>query len=186
MTTENLGSEPAVAEAAPVDSGGDSTLMGGAITPEQPVVQPDTIGHGSAEAGLQAGIAAEQKDWRTGLPTELQGNPALAKYTDVGALAKAYINAEKAIGADKIVMPDKHATADDLKAIFHKLGLPQKMEEYELKMPEVPLNDGDLTEFKQAAFEAGIMPNQMQQFLGWYSQRQNNHEKAETEKYDRK
>jgi len=182
MTTEVTGtSEPA-------QEAGDSTLMGGAVTPETPVQQPDQIGGDNGAAGLEAGLQAETAaaatDWRTGLPDDIKGNASLAKYQDIGALAKAYINAEKAIGADKIVMPDKHATAEDMKMIFNRLGLPTKEEEYKLNMPQVPLNDGELTEFKKAAFEAGIFPQQMQQLMEWYSVRQNNAEKAEAARYN--
>lgn len=110
------------------------------------------------------------KDWRLGLPTELQEDVTLRKFSDVPALAAAYINAQKLIGADKIAVPGKHASDEDWTGVFKKLGLPEKVEEYELKFKDgSTIDEGFTNEFKSTAHKLGILPKQAQALADWFS-----------------
>lgn len=110
------------------------------------------------------------KDWRLGLPAELQEDATLRKFSDIPALAAAYINAQKLIGADKIAIPGKHASDEDWTGVFKKLGLPEKVEEYELKFKEgATIDEGFTNEFKTTAHKLGILPKQAQALADWFS-----------------
>ena len=109
------------------------------------------------------------ENWKLGLPKEFQDEPSLKNVLDVPTLAKNYINAQKMIGADKISIPSKHATDDDWKAVFQKLGNPAELKDYELSAPkDAPFDADALTKFKEIAHANGVLPKQANKILEWY------------------
>jgi hypothetical protein len=125
---------------------------------------------GNNAAGDTSG-GKQNNDWKSTLPKELQDEPSLKLFHDVAALAKSYVNAQKLVGADKVPVPSKHATDDDWKNVFTKLGLPQDLKEYEVKFQEgVTLDKQFSEEFKETAHKAGILPRQAQALADWFSQ----------------
>ena len=50
---------------------------------------------------------SETTSWRAGLPDELRDSPSLEKFeaSGVEGLARSYVNIERMIGGDKIVIP---------------------------------------------------------------------------------
>lgn len=141
-------------------------------------------GQGAGAAGAGAGAqgapagdgnnggksqGAGATDWKSSLPKELQEDPALSVISDVAGLAKSYVNAQKLIGANKVAIPGKHATPEDWRDVYHKLGLPQKMEEYKVDVPkETSVGADFLKSFTEEAFKLGIMPNQAQQLVQFF------------------
>ena len=86
------------------------------------------------------------------------------------ALAGAYVNAQKLIGNDKIVLPGKHATEDDWKKVYNQLGLPETADKYDVKFKETFSAGEEFTKsFKDNAYKAGILPKQAQQLADWFS-----------------
>ena len=123
-----------------------------------------------ADATVAQSVAS---DWRTSVPEEIRGHKSLEHITDVGALAKRYVNAQSMIGADKLAIPGKHATDEDWSEVYRRLGRPDAPDGYELdnEMPEgIEQNDDMLNWFKGAANEAGLTPSQAQKLLGGYNQ----------------
>lgn len=125
---------------------------------------------GNANAGgAPAGQTAN--NWRSQLPQELQDEPSLKIFNDIPALAKSFIHAQRAIGADKLVVPGKHATDDDWQQAFQKLGLPKELKDYEIKLGESASIDKDfVAKFKENAHKAGILPQQAQKLADWFSE----------------
>jgi len=135
---------------------------------------PDNTGGKDKPAGtVNAGTTTAKSapnDWRLGLPAELQEDASLGKFTDIPALAAGYINAQKLIGADKIAIPGKHASDEDWAGVFKKLGLPEKVEEYNLKFKEgATIDEGFTNDFKTTAHKLGILPKQAQALADWFS-----------------
>jgi hypothetical protein len=111
-------------------------------------------------------------------------------------LAKGYAHAQSLIGRDKIPVPGKHATAEEYRAAFQKLGLPVEIDKYDIKLPSP--SDGSKPDeaffgkFKEKAFELGVMPNQAQALLNWYDEEsgammkeiQTTHQEGQTAKVD--
>jgi len=123
-----------------------------------------------ADATVAQSVAS---DWRTSVPEEIRGHKSLEHITDVGALAKSYVNAQSMIGADKLAIPGKHATDEDWGEVYRRLGRPDSPDGYELdnEMPEgIEQSDDMLNWFKSAAHEAGLTPSQAQKLLGGYNQ----------------
>jgi hypothetical protein len=113
------------------------------------------------------------------LDKEYHGNPTLMKYVnketgefDQGQIMKALIHANKAIGAEKMLVPNKNFTPDQWKETFTKLGLPESVDKYSIEnnVPEgTAVNEEFLNSFKKTAHEAGILPSQAQKLLDFYN-----------------
>lgn len=70
----------------------------------------------------KAGDAGQQgaSDWRASLPDDLKEAPALKDVTDVGALAKQFVDQQKYLG-NAVRIPGEDASEDDKKAFREKL-----------------------------------------------------------------
>jgi len=130
-----------------------------------------------AEVSQEVAPSDAQADWRSQIPEEIAGHKSLEHINDVGALAKSYVNAQSMIGADKLAIPGKYATPDDWAEVDRRLGRPDNVEGYELKMelPDgVEQNEAMVGSFKEAALDAGLRPGQAQKLLDWYNNEMGN------------
>lgn len=137
-------------------------LGGGAQQPKTVVANPTVNGSEGSE-----------KSWRDTLPEDLRNDPGLSTVSDVGALAKMYVNSQKLIGKDKVVIPDQHATDDDWNAFYKKVGLPESPDKYDVKGPQNAkwVEAEAIAELKPLAHKLGIMPKQLEGILEWYEGR---------------
>lgn len=104
-------------------------------------------------------------DWKTGIPEDLRGDPALADIHDVPALAKSYIHAQHLVGGDRVAIPKEDAPREVWDQFFTKLGRPEKPEGYEVEIDDALITQDDdgvnlSTEFKGWAHEAGLSRTQ--------------------------
>jgi hypothetical protein len=165
-----------MAEVAEAGGGGGGSVAPAPSTlstaPPMTIVKEDgatAVGH---QAGVGPGsVAVTYPDnWKMGLDESLRNDPSLGPVNDIPTLVKNYVNAQKMIGKNKFTVPDQHATPQDWQNVFHKLGMPGKLEEYQFEVPKnASFDDGFLTEFKKVAFESNILPTQVQKLLGWYN-----------------
>jgi hypothetical protein len=98
------------------------------------------------EAAPPAGetlAGAGGSDWRATLPPELQGEKSLERYKDTGALARAYLEAEKRMGAP-LEAPGADAKPEQLSAYRKRMGLPESADKYEVTLHQA----ADGTDFK--------------------------------------
>ena len=122
---------------------------------------------GSQEAAPEAVVAeAAPIGFLESLPEELRNEPSLRTFTDPGALAKSYVNAQRMIGADKIAIPSKSATPDEWKELYTKLGAPAEVGGYEFE-GDAPLADEYMNSFREHALNAGLNPNQANQMMAF-------------------
>jgi len=115
-----------------------------------------------------AAAAAAPVSFLDSLPEDLRSNPSLRNFPDAATLAKSYVHAQRMIGADKIPLPGKHATPDEWRAVYRKLGAPDDAKNYELQ-GDLAFEDGALETFKQRAFEAGLTNAQANELARFYS-----------------
>lgn len=133
-----------------------------------------TTGSGAAAGGGQGGGAPAgnfewPKEWKQHLPAELREEGALKVIHDIPSLVKSFVHAQKQIGADKVVIPGKHATEDDWKAFYQKLGVPADAKEYNMDLGDKHgFQDSFLNAFKENAHKLGILPKQATELLKWY------------------
>lgn len=79
--------------------------------------------------------APATSDWKAALPEDIRADPTLSKFTTQEGLAKSYINLEKMLGSDKVVVPKEGDQEGEAK-FFKAAGWPDKPEEYGFKQPE--------------------------------------------------
>ena len=121
-----------------------------------------------------------QYQYPSGLDETYHGAPTLLKYAnkETGEVNqaegfKALVHAQSAIGAEKIAVPTKNFTEEQWRETFHKLGLPQSLDEYKVenKLPEgVQGNEEMFNGFRELAHKVGILPNQAQEILNFYNE----------------
>ena len=145
-----------------MNEAGAGDLLGGggtSTTPAAPATDP------------AAPTTDPAASWHSTLSDDLKGNKTFEKFKDVNALAAAYVNAEKHISGDKLVVPSKHATPEEWQAVYRKLGVPEKAEDYKVKFNEKATIDDQFSKDFQAKFHAlGIHPNQAQAVADWVSE----------------
>lgn len=146
-------------------AGGGDGAAGGAGDKTPP---PD--GKGGDKGGASGGAALTlPENWQEQLPDDLKSEASLKLFKDIPSLAKSLVHAQKAIGADKIPLPGKHATDADWQAFYAKTGVPQDVKEYNVEVPKDAHMDDDMVAgFKEAAMKAGVHPRQAQAILKWY------------------
>lgn len=165
---QNEGGDGGGSAGASSSGGGGSTAAQGNSNSQTGTAQNNqTTGNTGASLTATTG----NQDWRSTLPKELQEDASLKTFNDVTGLAKSYINAQKLVGADKIPVPSKHATEEDWRVVYHKLGLPQDMKEYAVKFKDgTQIEPKFVDGFKEQAYKAGILPKQAQALADWFSQ----------------
>lgn len=122
----------------------------------------------------------EAPAWLKGVPEELVKEPSVKNLPDLQSLVKSYVSAQKMIGAEKVVIPKKDATAEQWGEFYKKLGMPEQLEKYALTKDEKSKMDGSFFDaFKEASFKNGVLPHQEQALLSTFE----NIAKTNTEKY---
>lgn len=144
-----------------MDKTGDNPPAGG---PPPPTLTPPTPPPATPPA------TPPPTDWRAALPEDIRGDESLKVIHDVPSLAKSFINAQKLIGADKVVIPSKHATDEDWRQVYHKLGLPTSLDGYEVKLDEKAVSPEFATSYKETAHKLGIFPKQAQALADWFKE----------------
>jgi hypothetical protein len=136
-------------------------------------------GNNPNAANASAGNASNTSngvDWaaiKASLPDDLKNDTSLSTIKDVQGLVKGYVHSQKMIGRSSIPIPDaKHATESDWLQVFRKLGAPEKLEDFNFKLPdgvkEDKMDPTFLKSVKEAALQAGVLPWQFEKIFGAY------------------
>lgn len=128
-----------------------------------------TGGTGGTPPAPNTGAFALPDKWYDKLPDEFKGEESLKSITDFNGLIKSYVHAQKMVGAEKIPVPGKHATDDDWKGVYTKLGLPKDVASYQMETPkDIELDAEFLNSFKEAAHKNGVLPKQASGLMGFF------------------
>src|SRR6056300_2073457 len=108
--------------------------------------------------------------WKDSISEEFRQDPNIAKFTEIDALAKSYINATRMIGQDKVAVPNNNSTDDQWNEVYDKLGRPESPDTYQLdiKSEAVPLDEGAIKSFAENAHQLGLNNKQAQGILEFY------------------
>jgi hypothetical protein len=119
-----------------------------------------------------------EKAWFDSLDNDLKSNPSVTKFKNPGDLAKSYIELQKALGKDKVVVPTDKSTPEEWKAFFKKAGAPEKDDEYDVSdedMPEMARLDATSKEaFRKAMHAEGYTKKQFDAAWTFYKDSTNN------------
>jgi hypothetical protein len=141
------------------------SLLGGNSAPPTEAIANSNATSTPNETPISSVVIPE--NWKDSLPDDLKSDPSLSSILDVQALAKSYVHGQKLIGKDKIVIPDKFATEDDWQKIYQKLGVPESVDKYDLKVPET-IDEDFVKGFKDLAVKTGIHPKQAEKLFDFY------------------
>lgn len=129
------------------------------------------------DSGSQEAVAEAPVSFLESLPEDLRNEPSLRTFTDPGALAKSYVNAQRMIGADKVARPGKSWTDDQYNEFYSAIGRPDSADAYEFDVSGV-MSDEEATSFRQAIFEAGLQPRQVSRLEKFINELSNNAQTA--------
>lgn len=110
-------------------------------------------------------------EWRKALPDDIREEASLKSIPDINALAKSYVNAQRMIGVDKIPVPSKHATPEEWRDAFVKLGLPKTLDDYKVEFAGglKDIKEDELAPLKKAAYELNMLPHQFKGMMETFS-----------------
>jgi hypothetical protein len=110
------------------------------------------------------------KSWKEAISEEFRDDPNIAKFTELDALAKSYINATRMIGQDKVAVPNQNSTDDQWSEVYDKLGRPESPDKYKLEVNSdvVPLDESAVKSFAENAHQLGLNNKQAQGILEFY------------------
>lgn len=160
-----------------VDGGSGGAGASGAVGSDQtaPNIADDIVNPGASQqpvgdgGGNAGGSGGDAKSWLEALPDDIKKDPSLQMFKDPSSLAKSWVNAQKMIGKDKVVLPGEKSTEEEWNAFYNKLGRPESPDKYEFKLPEgQELDEGFAKGFKEAAFKSGLSPKQVAGLAEWY------------------
>jgi len=119
--------------------------------------------------GEPAPVEYTGPEWLKGLDdVDLKGSESLKKFHDVASLAKSYTHLEKTMGKDKITILDKHASKEDWDEVYKKLGKPDSVEGYDLKINTDVILEDEVPALKKLVADSGLLPDQAQKLIDNY------------------
>lgn len=117
-------------------------------------------------------------DWRTSLPEDLRSEKVFESikgkdWTEAGpVLAKNYVNAQRMVGADKLVVPGPNASAEEQASFYNKIGRPETADKYTYRLPEgvkaEQLNKTVMDSWLKEMHEAGVPAKAAERLLSKY------------------
>lgn len=157
------------------DGGGGGSLLGGSGGGAGGTGADDkgAEGKGAGDDGKAkggSGGTGSDESWLATLPDDIKEDASLKLYKDVKSLAAAHIALKKHLGAEKLALPGKNATPEDWKQLFHKLGVPEKVEDYKVAFKkEAIITDDFAKNFTEKLHAFGVLPSQAQAIADWVS-----------------
>ena len=138
-------------------------------TPTETTQTPETKTEGLVSSTTSSTVQTA-KSWKETISEEYRNDPNIAKFTEIDALAKSYINATRMIGTDKVAIPNKNFTEDQWNEFYNKVGRPETPDKYNLsfKSDNFPTDEGQIKTFQENAHKLGLSTDQAQGILDYY------------------
>ena len=112
--------------------------------------------------------------WYDSLDPDLKQHPGITKFKDPGSLAKSYVELQKLIGKEKVVVPTEKSTKEEWDSFYKKVGRPDLATDYaapELELPEeIKMREENLEAFRAKAHELGLTKKQFAELYGLQAQ----------------
>jgi len=104
------------------------------------------------------------------IPENFREEKSLNNFNNMEDFVKSYLHAQKLVGADKIPVPNKHATEEDWNEVFKKLGAPNSPEDYKYNFKDEEVDQQSVQEFNKAAHRLGLLPKQAEGLIKFYNE----------------
>ncbi len=107
------------------------------------------------------------ENWRDSLPDDLKNEPSLKTFNSIEALSKSFVHAQKAMGSDKVVKPNKLFADNDWKDFYKNIGVPQSEKDFVIEKPEdiKGVDEKFMEVLKKASVKANMFPAQAKALL---------------------
>ncbi len=146
------------------------------------VAAPDITGDPApkadpAPASSPASAGNGQAEWSSfldSLDPDIKDDPSLKPISDVKALAKSYVHAQRKMGANRVVLPGPNADESEWSEVFSKLGRPESPDQYKLGELDLAKEFTDeeskkfLNEYQEFAHKSNLLPNQAKGVFEWW------------------
>lgn len=136
--------------------GGEGGAGGGTPDPSGGTVDPNAGGGGNPDL----------PDFLKGVDAEFLADPIMKNHKDINSVVKSLVHAQRMVGADKVVVPGKNSSPEEVRAYIAKLGLPETFDKYETKIKDDSLFSGEKAKaLKELAHKNNMLPSQLQSVL---------------------
>jgi|TARA_B110000114_G_scaffold149425_1_gene159838 hypothetical protein len=137
--------------------------------PEVQSEQPTDVVQTNTEA-----TAAVETNFKDLIPESFKEDKSLNNFNNMEDLLKSYKHAQSLVGADKIPVPNKHATEEDWNEVFKRLGAPEKPEDYKYDFKDQEMDSQQVSEFNKTAHKLGLLPKQAEGLIKYYNEMNGN------------
>ena len=136
----------------------DESLLGSAVADSAPAVAPGMVNPSAPP--VSTWIAPE---WAKGLSVgeDILKEPMFSSVKDMNDVVKGYYHAQKMVGSDRVVVPNKNSTQEQWKDYYVKAGLPAGIEDYKAELPPSLDNQDFNKSLIAKAYEMNIRPDQL-------------------------
>jgi len=116
----------------------------------------------------------QETNFKDLIPEGFKEEKALDNFNNMEDFVKSYLHAQKLVGADKIPVPNKHATEEDWNEVFKRLGAPDTPDGYKYNIKDQELDQTQVKEFNKAAHQLGLLPKQAEGLIKFYNEMNDN------------
>jgi hypothetical protein len=119
-------------------------------------------------------VSNQETNFKDLIPEGFKEEKSLDNFNNMEDFVKSYLHAQKLVGADKIPVPNKHATDEDWNEVFKRLGAPETPEDYQYNLKDVELDQNQVQEFNKTAHQLGLLPKQAEGLIKFYNEMNGN------------
>jgi len=119
-------------------------------------------------------VSNQETNFKDLIPDNFKEEKALDNFNNMEDFVKSYLHAQKLVGADKIPVPNKHATDEDWNEVFKRLGAPETPDDYKYNFKDQELDQNQVQEFNKAAHRLGLLPKQAEGLIKFYNEMNGN------------
>ena len=142
--------------------------------PEVQSEQTENVVQNNTEATPQTVLTETEQpkevNFKDLIPENFREEKALDNFNNMEDFVKSYLHAQKLVGADKIPVPNKHATEEDWNEVFKRLGAPSDPNDYKYDFKDQEMDQGQVQEFNKTAHRLGLLPKQAEGLIKFYNE----------------
>ena len=142
--------------------------------PEVQSEQTENVVQNNTEATPQTVLTETEQpkelNFKDLIPENFREEKSLENFNNMEDFVKSYLHAQKLVGADKIPVPNKHATEEDWNEVFKRLGAPNSPEDYKYNFKDQEMDSEAVSEFNKTAHRLGLLPKQAEGLIKFYNE----------------
>ena len=146
--------------------------------PEVQSEQTENVVQNNTEATPQTVLTETEQpkevNFKDLIPENFREEKALDNFNNMEDFVKSYLHAQKLVGADKIPVPNKHATEEDWNEVFKRLGAPSDPNDYKYDFKDQEMDSRQVQEFNKTAHKLGLLPKQAEGLIKFYNEMNGN------------